>query len=91
MPDPTNLTPLELADLLQAAYAADHDLPGEHLTDPFFRHDLARLLDRNQALKLSVIADWLEDEDLEAIADDLLSWLDTDFLGQLKLLEVEEE
>ncbi|ULH18280.1 hypothetical protein MF271_22720 (plasmid) [Deinococcus sp. KNUC1210] len=89
MPDLASLTPLELADLLQAAYAADHDLSGEHLTDPVARHDLARLLDHDEALKSAVVEAWLEDR--EAFEDATLCWLDAEFLGELEMPDREED
>ena len=74
-------TPAELADLLQQAYAADHDLPGDHLTDSETRHALARTLDQNERLKDQVVDAWLQDQwDLE---DPLMYWLDAEFLGLL--------
>ncbi|ULH18282.1 hypothetical protein MF271_22730 (plasmid) [Deinococcus sp. KNUC1210] len=89
MPDLAGLTPLELADLLQAVYAADHELPGEHLTDPVARHDLARLLDHDEALKFAVVEAWLDDR--EAFEDAALCWFDAEFLGELELPEREED
>ncbi|ULH15975.1 hypothetical protein MF271_04910 [Deinococcus sp. KNUC1210] len=89
MPDLASLTPLELADLLQQAYAADHELPGEHLTDPVARRDLARLLDHDEALKFAVVEAWLEDR--EAFEDAALYWLDAEFLGDLEWPDREED
>ncbi|GGR18930.1 hypothetical protein [Deinococcus ruber] len=101
MPDLANLTPLELADLLQDAYAADHDLPGDHLTDPVLRYDLAWLLDHDEDLKLAVITHWLEPgeelddpeelKDMKELENAALYWLDAEFFGQLELPDREED
>ncbi|ULH18137.1 hypothetical protein MF271_21920 (plasmid) [Deinococcus sp. KNUC1210] len=89
MPNLAALTPLELADLLQAAYADDRELPGEHLTDPVARYDLAHLIDRDATLRLAVIADWLKNR--EALKDDFMYWLDAEFLDVLGSAEPEED
>ncbi|GGQ92142.1 hypothetical protein [Deinococcus ruber] len=78
-----------LADLLQQAYAADHALPGDHLTDPATRTALARFLNRHPALRAATIDAWLEDR--EAIEDDLLYWLEAEFLGDFEAPDREED
>jgi len=74
-------TPAELADLLQQAYAADHDLPGDHLIDPETRYALAHALDQSERLKDQVVDAWLQGQwELE---DPLMYWLDAEFLSLL--------
>ena len=81
MPFLDQCTPAELADLLQQAYAADQDMPGDHLTDPETRHALARALDQSEQLKDQVVDAWLQDQwELE---DPLMYWLDAEFLSLL--------
>ena len=74
-------TPAKRADLLQQAYAADHDLPGDHLTDLETRRALARALDQSERLKDQVVDAWLQDQwELE---DPFMYWLDAEFLSLL--------
>ncbi|WP_161884235.1 hypothetical protein [Deinococcus alpinitundrae] len=81
MPFLDQCTPAERADLLQQAYAADQDLPGDHLTDPETRQALARALDQSERLKDQVVNAWLQDQ--WGLEDPLMDWLDAEFLGFL--------
>ena len=89
MLDFASLSLPELATLLQAAYAADHGLPGEHLTDRITRADLAWLLSQDEARRAAVVEAWLEAH--EALEDVALYWLDTEFLAEAELEGIEYE